>query len=32
MVHNLAVDDDNEVLETVGRVLRHEAYEVSLAN
>jgi len=32
MVHILAVDDDNEVLETVGRVLRHEAYEVSLAN
>ncbi len=31
MVHILAVDDDNEVLETVGRVLRHEAYEVSLA-
>jgi len=32
MVHILAVDDDNEVLETVGRVLRHEAYEVSLAS
>ena len=32
MVHILAVDDDNEVLETVGRVLRHEAYDVSLAN
>ena len=32
MVHILAVDDDNEVLETVGRVLLHEAYEVSLAN
>ncbi len=32
MVHILAVDDDNEVLETVGRVLKHEAYEVSLAN
>ncbi|MCC6804132.1 MAG: response regulator transcription factor [Anaerolineae bacterium] len=31
MVHILAVDDDNEVLETVGRVLRHESYEVSLA-
>lgn len=32
MTHILAVDDDNEVLETVGRVLRHDAYEVSLAN
>ncbi len=32
MVHILAVDDDNEVLETVGRVLQHEAYDVSLAN
>lgn len=32
MVHILAVDDDNEVLETVGRVLRHESYEVSLAS
>jgi DNA-binding response OmpR family regulator len=32
MVHILAVDDDPEVLETVGRVLRHEGYEVSLAN
>ena len=32
MVHILAVDDDNEVLETVGRVLQHEAYEVSLAS
>ena len=32
MVHILAVDDDSEVLETVGRVLRHEAYEVSLAS
>ena len=32
MVHILAVDDDSEVLETVGRVLKHEAYEVSLAN
>jgi DNA-binding response OmpR family regulator len=32
MVHILAVDDDPEVLETVGRVLRHEAYEVSLAS
>ncbi|MBE2267143.1 MAG: response regulator transcription factor [Anaerolinea sp.] len=32
MTHILAVDDDNEVLETVGRVLRHENYEVSLAS
>ncbi len=32
MTHILAVDDDSEVLETVGRVLRHDAYEVSLAN
>ncbi len=32
MVHILAVDDDPEVLETVGRVLRHEAYEISLAS
>jgi two-component system, OmpR family, response regulator RpaA len=32
MVHIQAVDDDPEVLETVGRVLRHEGYEVSLAN
>ncbi|MBI1258614.1 MAG: response regulator [Chloroflexi bacterium] len=32
MVHILAVDDDSEVLETVGRVLRHESYEVSLAS
>lgn len=32
MTHILAVDDDNEVLETVGRVLRHEDYEVSLAS
>jgi DNA-binding response OmpR family regulator len=32
MTYILAVDDDNEVLETVGRVLSHDAYEVSLAN
>lgn len=30
MTHIFAVDDDNEVLETLGRVLRHEGYEVSL--
>jgi DNA-binding response OmpR family regulator len=28
----MVVDDDNEVLETLGRVLRHENYEVSLVN
>lgn len=32
MTHILAVDDDNEVLETVGRVLQHENYEVTLAS
>src|SRR5579871_2097485 len=32
MVHILAVDDDPEVLETVGRVLRYENYEISLAS
>jgi DNA-binding response OmpR family regulator len=32
MVHILAVDDDPEVLATVGRVLKNEAYEVSLAS
>ncbi len=32
MTHILAVDDDNDVLETVGRVLQHENYEVSLAS
>lgn len=32
MTHILAVDDDNEVLETVGRVLAHEDYEVTLAS
>ena len=32
MVHILAVDDDPEVLATVGRVLRNEAYEVTLAS
>lgn len=31
MAHILAVDDDPEVLETLGRVLEREAYEVSLA-
>jgi DNA-binding response OmpR family regulator len=30
--HILAVDDDIEVLETLGRVLKHEAYEVTLAS
>jgi two-component system, OmpR family, response regulator RpaA len=28
----LAVDDDREVLETLGRVLKHEAFEVTLAS
>jgi DNA-binding response OmpR family regulator len=32
MTHILAVDDDNEVLETMGRVLQHEDYEVTLAS
>ncbi len=32
MAHILAVDDDNEVLETLGRVLRHEQHEVLLAS
>ncbi|MCK6578584.1 MAG: response regulator transcription factor [Anaerolineae bacterium] len=32
MAHILAVDDDNEVLDTLGRVLRHENHEVSLAS
>lgn len=32
MAHILAVDDDNEVLETLGRVLRHEMHEVALAS
>lgn len=32
MSHILAVDDDNEVLETLGRVLRHENHEVTLAS
>lgn len=32
MVKILAVDDDAEVLATVGRVLRNEAYEVTLAS
>lgn len=30
MTHIVAVDDDNEVLETLGRVLKLEAYDVSL--
>ncbi len=30
--HILAVDDDVEVLETLGRVLKHEAFDVSLAS
>lgn len=32
MAHILAVDDDNGVLETLGRVLRHEGYDVTLVN
>lgn len=32
MPHIMAVDDDAEVLETLGRVLRHEAFEVTLAS
>lgn len=32
MAYILAVDDDNEVLQTLGRVLRHEAYDVQLAS
>jgi two-component system, OmpR family, response regulator RpaA len=30
--HILAVDDDLEVLETLGRVLKHEAFDVTLAS
>jgi len=30
--HILAVDDDAEVLDTLGRVLRHESFEVTLAS
>ncbi|MFO7323192.1 MAG: response regulator transcription factor [Chloroflexota bacterium] len=32
MPHILAVDDDAEVLDTLGRVLRHESFEVTLAS
>ncbi|MCL4250461.1 MAG: response regulator transcription factor [Anaerolineae bacterium] len=32
MAHILAVDDENDVLQTLGRVLRHENYDVSLAS
>ncbi|MBE0690831.1 MAG: response regulator transcription factor [Anaerolineae bacterium] len=32
MAHILAVDDDDDVLQTLGRVLKHEAYNVSLAS
>ncbi len=32
MTHIFAVDDENEVLQTVGRVLEHEQYEVTLLN
>jgi DNA-binding response OmpR family regulator len=32
MVHVLAVDDDNEVLQTLGRVLKHDAFDVTLAS
>jgi len=32
MAHILAVDDDNEVLQTLGRVLKSEGYDVSLAS
>lgn len=32
MPHIMAVDDDVEVLETLGRVLKHEAFEVTLAS
>jgi DNA-binding response OmpR family regulator len=32
MAHILAVDDDNEVLETLGRVLKYENYDVTLMN
>lgn len=32
MVHILAVDDENDILQTVGRVLKGDSYEVTLAN
>ncbi len=32
MAHIFAVDDENEVLQTVGRVLEHEQYEMTLIN
>ena len=32
MPYVIVVDDDNEVLETLGRVLRHEHYEVALVS
>lgn len=32
MAYIIAVDDDNEVLQTLGRVLKAEAYDVSLAS
>jgi DNA-binding response OmpR family regulator len=32
LTHIVAVDDDNEVLETLGRVLKLEAYDVTLFN
>lgn len=32
MTHIVAVDDDNEVLETLGRVLKLEAFDVTLFN
>ncbi|MDX2159774.1 MAG: response regulator transcription factor [bacterium] len=32
MTHIFAVDDENEVLQTVGRVLEHENYDVTLIN
>jgi DNA-binding response OmpR family regulator len=32
MAHILAVDDDNEVLQTLGSVLKYDAYDVTLAS
>ncbi|MBL8120835.1 MAG: response regulator, partial [Anaerolineae bacterium] len=32
MTYVIAVDDDPEVLDTLGRVLEREAYDVSLAS
>ena len=32
MVHILAVDDENDILQTLGRVLKSDSYEVSLAS